>query len=80
MDLLVQRLESLGLWNDVNNIRIFTLPQLVGFFRRLQSRDSIINELVGRYEFTRQGAECIFENHHLFVDLDEDMIEEEDNE
>jgi hypothetical protein len=76
MDLLITRLETRGLWNDVNNIQTFTHPQLVGFFRRLQSRDSIINELVGRYEFTRQGAECIYENHHLFVDLDEDVLNE----
>ncbi len=72
MDVLLQRLESLGLWSDMNKLQTFTHAQLVGIIRTLQIHDRIINELVGRYSFTRGAADCIFDNRRLFVDLDGD--------
>jgi hypothetical protein len=74
MDVLLQRFESLNLWSDMNKLQTFTHTQLVGILRTLQGHDRIINELVGRHGFSRQAAECVFDNQFLFFDRDDDGL------
>lgn len=69
MDELVHILHNAGLHNDIGLLRVHfgTEDGPLEEFLSNRDEDRIINELVGRYTFSRECANLIVRHIHLFV-------------
>lgn len=63
MEALRIHLEMQGLWQDATRLEghFFNIPDFINLFTT-RDRDQVINELVGRYNFTPAAAFIIFEH------------------